>query len=149
MDRIDELENALSIHSAKADHIRVDDARRLTGPGLLWDKAGAVMDVFFDQVDPAQITDLWDHHARWVLNALGWQAEAVTHRSFTGGVNLAISAPMDQLYSAIFAAMRQSESAKDKIQQQQLKAQMQIQQGIGQMSAAIVGAPTLALIEGF
>ncbi len=104
MDRIEELETALTIESATAEHIRVDDARRLTGPGLLWDKPGAVMDVFFTDIDTAQVTTLWEVHARRVLDALGWQDQSLTHRTFTGGVNLAISAPMDQLYSAIFAA---------------------------------------------
>ncbi|WP_083445424.1 Mur ligase family protein [Ruegeria sp. 6PALISEP08] len=103
MDRIEELENALTIESAYADHIRVDDARRLTGPGLLWNRPGAVMDVFFTDIGTAQVTALWEKHARRVLDGLGWQDQDVTHRSFTGGVNLAISAPMDQLYSAIFA----------------------------------------------
>lgn len=104
MDRIEQLETALTIESATADHIRVDDARRLTGPGLLWNKPGAVMDVFFTGIDAAQVAALWETHARRVLDALGWQDQSVTHRTFTGGVNLAISAPMDQLYSAIFAA---------------------------------------------
>ncbi|MEX0317532.1 MAG: Mur ligase family protein [Ruegeria sp.] len=104
MDRIEELETALTIHCAQADHIRVDDARRLTGPGLLWDRPGAVMDVFFDDIPASRVTRLWEHHARRVLDALGWQDEDLTHRVFSGGVNLAISAPMDQLYSAIFAA---------------------------------------------
>lgn len=103
MDRIEELETALTIESATDDRIRVDDARRLTGPGLLWDKPGAVMDVFFTGIDASQVTALWEVHARRVLDALGWHEQSLTHRTFTGGVNLAISAPMDQLYSAIFA----------------------------------------------
>lgn len=104
MDRIEELETALTIPCAQAGNIRVDDARRLTGPGLLWDRPGAVMDVFFDDIPASRVTELWDHHASRVLNALGWRDEGLTHRVFSGGVNLAISAPMDQLYSAIFAA---------------------------------------------
>ena len=104
MDRIKELETALTIESATSDRIQVDDARRLTGPGLLWDRPGAVVDVFLTDIDATQITALWEKHARLVLDALGWQKQHLTHRIFTGGVNLAISAPMDQLYSAIFAA---------------------------------------------
>lgn len=104
MDRIEELENALTITSATSDAIRVDDARRLTGPGLLWDKPGAVMDVFLTGTDTSQVAALWKTHARRVLDALGWQDQDLTHRSFTGGISLALSAPMDQLYSAIFAA---------------------------------------------
>ncbi len=104
MDRIEEFETALTIEYATADHIQVDDARRLTGPGLLWDKPGAVLDVFFTEIDVEQVTALWEKHARRVLDALGWQDQDLTRRTFTGGINLAISAPMDQLYSAIFAA---------------------------------------------
>ena len=104
MDRIEELETALNIKYAQSNDIRVDDARRLTGPGLLWDHPGAVMDIFFADLPATRITGLWERYARKVLDALGWQDEALTHRAFSGGVNLAISAPMDQLYSAIFAA---------------------------------------------
>lgn len=103
MDRIEDLETALEIQSARCDSFRVDDARRLTGPGIMWNYPGAVMDVFFDSLPAARVTALWDQHARRVLEALGWQDQAFTSRVFTGGVNLAISAPMDQLYSAVFA----------------------------------------------
>ena len=98
MDRIEELETALTIPSATSGAFRVDDARRLTGPGLLWDRPGAIMDVFFDQEQSSRVIELWQHHARRVLDALGWHQEKLTYRVFTGGVNLAISAPMDQLY---------------------------------------------------
>ncbi|SLN55800.1 Cyanophycin synthetase [Roseovarius litorisediminis] len=104
MDRIEALEAALSIESAQADNIRVDDVRRLTGPGLMWDLPGAVIDVFFDDVDADQVVELWNKHARRVLDALGWQDESLASRQFQGGVNLALSAPMDQLYSSVFAA---------------------------------------------
>jgi UDP-N-acetylmuramyl tripeptide synthase len=104
MNRIEELEAALNIDCAQSDEIRVDDARRLTGPGLMWDYPGAVMDVFFEDPLAERVTELWELHARRVLDALGWQKQGLTHRVFLGGVNLAISAPMDQLYSSIFAA---------------------------------------------
>ena len=104
MDRIEELETALTIPFAKSPALKVDEARRLTGPGLLWNRPGAIIDVFSDEIDPSQIVALWDAHARRVLDALGWHSEGVTHRTFDGGANLAISAPMDQLYSAIFVA---------------------------------------------
>ncbi len=104
MDRIEELETALKIVSADSDKFYVDDARRLTGPGLLWDLPGAVLDVFFEDLDPRYVTKLWGLHARKVLDSVGWKDQKLTHRVFSGGVNLAISAPMDQLYSAIFVA---------------------------------------------
>ncbi|MDT8326755.1 MAG: Mur ligase family protein [Roseovarius sp.] len=104
MDRIEQLENALEIASPRVDHIRVEPARRLTGPGLIWDRPGAVLDLYFEGFEPEALTDLWQKHARRVLDGVGWDGEAVTFRRFRGGVNLAISAPPDQLYSAIFAA---------------------------------------------
>ena len=63
MDRIKELENSLTIVCAQADHIRVDDTRRLTGPGLMWDLPGAVIDVFFDDAETDEIAGLWQIHA--------------------------------------------------------------------------------------
>ncbi|WP_120634249.1 Mur ligase family protein [Ruegeria sp. EL01] len=104
MDRIEELETALTIASATADDLGVDDARRLTGPGLLWDRPGAVIDVFCEDAKRDLIAQLWERHSRRVLDALGWPKEDRIVRQFQGGVNLAISAPMDQLYSSIFAA---------------------------------------------
>lgn len=38
MDRIEELETALTIISATADHIQVGDARRLTGHWLVMEQ---------------------------------------------------------------------------------------------------------------
>lgn len=103
MDRIEEIENALTIVSARPAGVEVDDERRITGPGLLWDRPGAEIDVYSHDVDPARIVALWTRHARKVLDAVGWEKQSLTHRIFDGGANLAISAPMDQLYSAVFA----------------------------------------------
>ena len=99
----DDLECALDIQSAQADHIRVDPVRRLTGPGLLWERSGAVVDVHIEGVETKHLLSLWQSHARRVLDALGWLDEDVTCRAFQGGVTLAVSAPQDQLYSAVFA----------------------------------------------
>jgi len=104
MDRIERLEAALTIKWAQVDSVHVDAVRRLTGPGLIWDRPGAVMDLFFEVADRDAVAVAWAEHARRVLDALGWQDEAVICRNFQGGANLAISAPMDQLYSATFAA---------------------------------------------
>ncbi len=102
MDSIEDLEDALDIQMPTADHLFVEDCRRLTGPGLLWGHAGAVLQLSFDDINPDQIVDLWHKNARVVLDAIGWQSQQITERQFDGGFNLAISAPMDQLYSAIF-----------------------------------------------
>jgi len=103
MHRTDALENALDIHWAQADHIRIDPVRRLTGPGMLWDRTGAVVDIYVENIDPERVLTLWHTHARHVLDALGWQEEKIACRAFDGGATLAISAPQDQLYAAVFA----------------------------------------------
>ncbi len=98
------IEDALTIHIPSAYNLIMDDDRRLTGPGLLWDKPGAVLDVVFQDFDTNDIVQQWRDNARRVLDAVGWQNEEIIERRFTGGASLAISAPMDQLYSAIFVA---------------------------------------------
>ena len=83
-----------------ADNLRAEGARRLTGPGLLWDRVGAVLEVGFEGLDPALVVTLWQRHARRFLDALGWPGERAIARRFDGGAMLAISAPLDQLYTA-------------------------------------------------
>jgi cyanophycin synthetase len=103
MNHNEDLEHALDISWAQADHIRIDPVRQLTGPGMLWDRTGAVVDVHFEDIDTKRLLSLWQSNARRVLDALGWLDEEVTCRAFQGGVTLAVSAPQDQLYSAVFA----------------------------------------------
>lgn len=98
------LEYALIIHIPAAENLAIDDCRRLTGPGLLWSLPGAVLDITVRNFDIDGLMGRWRREARRVLDAIGWQAEQTIERRFEGGINLAISAPMDQLYSATFAA---------------------------------------------
>ena len=105
MDAIEDIEDALSIDIPATDSFRIEDCRRLTGPGLLWDSPGAVVQVELGlEFSTITLIDTWNSHARRTLDAVGWQAEKITSRAYDGGVNLAISAPMDQLYSAVFVA---------------------------------------------
>lgn len=104
MDTVEDIENALEIDIPSSDALQLEDSRRLTGPGLLWDHAGAVLEVHYNGLEPRRIAEMWQKHARRVLDAIGWEDQLITERGFGGGHNLAISAPMDQLYSAIFAA---------------------------------------------
>ena len=101
---MDDMEEALDIRWPTIAQINVASIRRQTGPGLIWNRVGAVADIYLDGVEPQGILTLWEKHARRILDALGWSAEHIATRQFAGGVNLAISAPMDQLYSAVFAA---------------------------------------------
>jgi UDP-N-acetylmuramyl tripeptide synthase len=102
MDSIEDIEDALTIPIPTSEQLVLDDTRRLTGPNLLWAKTGAILDVFYDGYDTDRVIALWQKNARRVLDAAGWQDQTYIERRFEGGVNLAISAQMDQLYSAIF-----------------------------------------------
>ncbi len=97
-------ENSLLIVIPSADNLTLENARRLTGPGLLWKHPGAVLDVFFHDINSEHLIKIWNQQARRVLDAIGWQNQHAIDRRFDCGVNLGISAPMDQLYSAVFAA---------------------------------------------
>lgn len=92
----------MTIPIPTSEQLVLDDARRLTGPGMLWDHPGAVLDISFAVFDTQQIIATWEKNARRVLDAIGWGGEQIISRHYAGGLNLAISAPMDQLYSAIF-----------------------------------------------
>ena len=101
---VEELEDALEIPFPDSDTLYLDDSRRLTGPGLLWDKPGAIAEVVCRGFSTESVAEVWDRHSRSILDALGWQNEHRISRAHEEGLNLAISAPMDQLYSAIFVA---------------------------------------------
>ena len=76
------------------------DSRRLTGPGLLLDCPGAVLDVRLGGQDPDQAIAAWRNAARRLLREVGWADEELATRRFPGGVSLALTAPVDGLYAA-------------------------------------------------
>jgi UDP-N-acetylmuramyl tripeptide synthase len=76
------------------------DSRRLTGPNLLLDGAGAVMDVRLPMETAGREIARWQAHAREILEAIGWGAEPVATRRVADGAILAIGAPIDALYAA-------------------------------------------------
>ncbi len=80
--------------------MRILDSRRLTGPGLLLDSPGAVLDVEIDGAAVDQAIAAWRDAATRMLGAVGWGSERVVARRFTGGASLAFTAPPDSLYSA-------------------------------------------------
>lgn len=80
--------------------MRLLDSRRLTGPNLLWQHPGAVIDVAFGELNPRLVIGAWESEARRLLDEVGWQQEQLCVRCFEGGASLAISAPLDALYSA-------------------------------------------------
>lgn len=80
--------------------MQVLDSRRVTGPGLLLDGPGAVLEVRLDEALRDRAIEVWRKAAQRLLVAVGWEGEKVATRSFAGGVSLAITAPIDALYAA-------------------------------------------------
>lgn len=76
------------------------EVRRLTGPNVLLDGAGAVADVVFGAEPGDAVVEAWRAAARRILDAVGWGGEATAVRRVPGGASLAISAPIDALYAA-------------------------------------------------
>lgn len=79
--------------------LELDEVRRLTGPNLLWDHPGAILDVFIEGIDKQQVVNLWQLWIAKLLADFGWQ-QPTTYRMHSEGANLALSAPMDALYCA-------------------------------------------------
>jgi cyanophycin synthetase len=79
--------------------LELDEARRLTGPNLLWDHPGAILDVFIEDIDKNKVVNVWQKWITTLLTQFGWQQQT-TYRLHSEGANLALSAPMDALYCA-------------------------------------------------
>ena len=62
-DLMDALEGRLNTALSTTPNLVLEDARRLTGPGLLWSRPGAVLDILFQGYQAEQIISLWQHHA--------------------------------------------------------------------------------------
>ena len=80
--------------------VELQDSRRLTGPNLVADGPGAVIDGRLDGVDPMRFRDAWRARIREVLDAVGWAGETLAERVYRGGVTVFHSAPVDALYAA-------------------------------------------------
>ncbi|HUF36521.1 MAG TPA: Mur ligase family protein [Gemmatimonadales bacterium] len=80
--------------------MRVLDSRRLTGPGLVLDRPGAVIDLEVGPERREEAIEAWRAAAGRLLAAVGWSGETVHVRRFGGGASLAFTAPPDALYAA-------------------------------------------------
>jgi UDP-N-acetylmuramyl tripeptide synthase len=80
--------------------MKVLDSRRLTGPSLLLDTPGAILDISLDDRDAGRAVGAWRRAASRLLQAVGWSGQVIACRLFPGGVSLAFSAPVDCLYAA-------------------------------------------------
>jgi UDP-N-acetylmuramyl tripeptide synthase len=76
------------------------DARRLTGPSLLFDTHGTVMDIACSADEADRLVSAWKKHVERMLSALGWNDIEFATAKLAGGVSLAFTAPLDALYAA-------------------------------------------------
>ncbi len=76
------------------------DARRLTGPNAVFDGIGSVLDVACSPEEAGQLIPVWADHVGRMLESLDWPSAEFALRRLEGGVSLAFSAPIDQLYAA-------------------------------------------------
>lgn len=76
------------------------DARRITGPSLLWNKPASILDVRCTAEETSALVPVWERSVRQMLDAVGWGEEETCHWPLSGGVSLAFSAPIDALYAA-------------------------------------------------
>jgi UDP-N-acetylmuramyl tripeptide synthase len=76
--------------------MRLLESRRLTGPHLLLDRAGAAAEI---ALEPGDDVAALVEAARLVVEGLGWPWRPA-RRDWTGGVSLAFEAPEDQLDTA-------------------------------------------------
>lgn len=80
--------------------IALQDSRRLTGPNIVWNRPGAVIDVALPDGSAKAIVERWREAVRHMLDAVGWADEDLRVRLVPGGASLIISAPIDALYAA-------------------------------------------------
>jgi UDP-N-acetylmuramyl tripeptide synthase len=87
------------IPSAPAE-IALLDSRRLTGPNLLLDGPGAVLDARLGAHEPGAFAARWESALDRLLSALGWSGATRAWRGWPGGASVAFAAPIDALYAA-------------------------------------------------
>ena len=76
------------------------DSRRFTGPNLLSDQPGSVVDVGCTESESKILLPIWEHYVSEIMEKLDWVNESIMHRILSGGISLGISAPIDVLYAA-------------------------------------------------
>ena len=76
------------------------DARRLTGPNAVFDSVGSILDVACTADEAERLLPVWADNVARMLEALDWPSAEFASRRLEGGISLAFSAPIDQLYAA-------------------------------------------------
>jgi len=76
------------------------DARRLTGPSLIFDEPGSILDVRCTPEEADRLIPVWADHVARMLEVLDWPSARFASLKLRGGVSLAFSASIDALYAA-------------------------------------------------
>ncbi len=76
------------------------DARRLTGPSLLFDGPAAILDIEASDVEIEEFVPRWKAAVTRMLGEFDWPEPEFREHRLTGGVSLAFTAPIDSLYAA-------------------------------------------------
>ena len=75
------------------------DARRLTGPSLILDGAACILDVACTPDEADTLLPVWADNVGRMLEALDWPSAKFAFVKLQGGISLAFTAPIDQLYA--------------------------------------------------
>lgn len=76
------------------------DARRLTGPSVLFDRHGTILDLACTAAEAQKLIPAWRKHVERMLAEIGWIDSKYADLVLEGGVSMAFTAPVDALYAA-------------------------------------------------
>jgi len=76
------------------------DARRLTGPSLIFGGPGSILDVACSAAEADRLIPVWQSNVERMVACLGWEDAKFASRKLLGGASMAFSAPIDALYAA-------------------------------------------------
>ena len=76
------------------------DSRRLTGPNLFFAETGAVLEALGPTSHTPATHQRWRRYVEQLAGSLGWHATRCVARVHKTGASLAVSAPVDQLFTA-------------------------------------------------
>src|SRR5210317_2251192 len=75
------------------------DARRLTGPSLIFDGPACILDVACTPDEADTLVPVWANNGGRMLEALDWPSAEFAFVKLQGGISMAFTAPVDQLYA--------------------------------------------------
>lgn len=76
------------------------DARRLTGPSLLFDGPAAILDIACSAAEADRLAPFWRGQVERMHAELDWPACEFSRQDLSGGVSFAFTAAIDALYAA-------------------------------------------------